>query len=66
MMLQYFQITSDILREMAMPLCVSGVNLVLPFVFSIIARIENYEKPKNELYINMGRYGDYYKDVKIY
>ena len=51
-----FQIASDILREMAMPLVVSGVNLVLPFVFSLLARIESYEKPKNELYINMLRY----------
>lgn len=56
--LQNFQgeeIASDILREMAMPLCVSGVNLVLPFIFSLIARIESYEKPKTELYINMVR-----------
>lgn len=44
------------LSEMAMPLCVSGVNLVLPFFFSVIARLESYEKPRNELYINMTRY----------
>jgi len=44
-----------ILSEMAMPLCVSGVNLIFPFVFSLIARAESYEKPKNELYINMFR-----------
>jgi hypothetical protein len=49
------QVDIPVLSEMAMPLCVSGVNLVLPFIFSLFARIENYEKPKNELYMNMSR-----------
>ncbi|XP_052761311.1 transmembrane channel-like protein 5 isoform X2 [Mya arenaria] len=52
---QSIAVDIPILSEMAMPLCVSGVNLILPFVFSLIARLEMYKKPKNELYINMGR-----------
>ncbi|KAL4239335.1 Transmembrane channel-like protein 5 [Mactra antiquata] len=52
---QSVNVDIPVLSEMAMPLCVSGVNLVLPFIFSVIARVESYEKPKNELYINMTR-----------
>lgn len=52
---QSVNVDIPVLSEMAMPLCVSGVNLVLPFIFSLFARIENYEKPKNELYMNMSR-----------
>lgn len=52
---QSVEVDIPVLSEMAMPLCVSGINLVLPFFFSLIARIESYEKPKNELYINMTR-----------
>ncbi|KAL5017791.1 hypothetical protein ScPMuIL_003513 [Solemya velum] len=44
-----------VLSEMAMPLCVSGINLILPFVFHFIGRLESYEKPKNELWIEMLR-----------
>ncbi|XP_052263365.1 transmembrane channel-like protein 7 isoform X2 [Dreissena polymorpha] len=44
-----------ILNEMAMPLTVSGVNLILPFLFSFVARFEAYKQPKNQLYINMTR-----------
>lgn len=40
---------------MALPLCVSAINLILPIFFSLIARLESYVKPKHELYINMLR-----------
>lgn len=44
-----------ILSDMALSLCVSGIFLIFPPIFSMVARFERYEKPKNELYINMVR-----------
>jgi hypothetical protein len=46
----------QVLNDMALPLCVSGVNLILPFIFTLIGSMENYKKPKTELYINMFRW----------
>ncbi|KAK3089832.1 hypothetical protein FSP39_006919 [Pinctada imbricata] len=44
-----------ILADLALPLLVSAVILIVPPIFSLIARIESYEQPKNELYMNMLR-----------
>ncbi|XP_078319410.1 transmembrane channel-like protein 7 isoform X1 [Crassostrea virginica] len=44
-----------ILSDMALSLCVSAIFLIFPPIFSVIARFERYEEPKNELYINMFR-----------
>jgi hypothetical protein len=40
---------------MAMPLCISAFNLILPIAFSIIGAVEQWEKPKVELYLTMLR-----------
>ena len=41
---------------MALPLCVSAINFIVPFAFSILASFERYKQPKNELYFTMVRY----------
>ena len=40
---------------MALPLCVTAINFIIPFAFSILATFERYKQPKNELYITMVR-----------
>ncbi|XP_064628083.1 transmembrane channel-like protein 5 isoform X2 [Lineus longissimus] len=45
----------DVLSEMAMPLCISAFNLILPIAFSIIGAVEQWERPKVELYLTMLR-----------
>ena len=44
------------ISEMALPLCISAINFVLPFAFSILASFEKYKSPRIELYITMIRY----------
>ncbi|XP_013408571.1 transmembrane channel-like protein 6 [Lingula anatina] len=44
-----------VLSSLAMPLCVSSINLLFPFAFSVISSFERYSKPKYELYITMAR-----------
>ncbi|XP_041364901.1 transmembrane channel-like protein 7 [Gigantopelta aegis] len=44
-----------VLSLLAMPLCIIGINLFLPFVFSLLEWFERYDKPKNELYMHMFR-----------
>ncbi|KAJ8319015.1 hypothetical protein KUTeg_004106 [Tegillarca granosa] len=51
----FYYTNTPILGELAMPLCVSGINFFFPFIFSLVASIERYEKPRNELYVNMIR-----------
>ena len=40
---------------MALPLCLSAINFIVPFAFSILASFERYKQPKNELYFTMVR-----------
>ncbi|VDI37913.1 Hypothetical predicted protein [Mytilus galloprovincialis] len=44
-----------IIGELTMPLVISSIHLVFPFIFARIGSLENYEKPKHELYIGMFR-----------
>ncbi|XP_074648394.1 transmembrane channel-like protein 7 isoform X2 [Tubulanus polymorphus] len=52
---QSLQTNLQVLRELAMPLCVCAVNYFLPIAFSIIGTFEQYQKPRTELYIAMIR-----------
>ncbi|ESO89005.1 hypothetical protein LOTGIDRAFT_228947 [Lottia gigantea] len=40
---------------LAIPLCITGVHLILPILFHLLERLECYVKPKTELYIHMIR-----------
>lgn len=44
-----------IIGELTMPLVISSIHLVFPFIFARIGSLENYEKPKHELYVGMFR-----------
>ena len=44
-----------ILGELTMPLVISVVHLVFPFIFARMGSLERYENPKTELYIGMVR-----------
>lgn len=44
-----------ILGELTMPLVISTIHLVFPFIFARIGSLERYENPKTELYIEMVR-----------
>ncbi|XP_019614772.1 PREDICTED: transmembrane channel-like protein 5 [Branchiostoma belcheri] len=46
---------TDALRLLAMPLCISAINFLLPFAFSILGSIEKYKYPRHELYISIFR-----------
>ncbi|KAK3584997.1 hypothetical protein CHS0354_037370 [Potamilus streckersoni] len=48
-------IAQEELKVMVMPICVSGIILILPLIFSFIGQLEKYEKPKTELYVGMVR-----------
>lgn len=45
----------SLIEQLAMPLCISALNYVMPWSFSIITRYECYESPKTRLYLTMGR-----------
>ncbi|XP_050391672.1 transmembrane channel-like protein 5 isoform X1 [Patella vulgata] len=49
--------TKDIawLDVFAMPLCITAINLLLPLVFHGLEQLEDYSKPKTELYVHMVR-----------
>ncbi|XP_063445528.1 transmembrane channel-like protein 7 isoform X2 [Mytilus trossulus] len=44
-----------IIGELTMPLVISSIHLVFPFIFARIGSLESYEKPKHELYVGMFR-----------
>ncbi|ELU03455.1 hypothetical protein CAPTEDRAFT_24904, partial [Capitella teleta] len=50
-------LTNDvgILSDLAMPLCISAINVFLPFAFTILASFEKYRNPRAELTITMLR-----------
>ena len=50
-----FQTDVIILSDLALPLCITAINFVLPFAFSIMATFEKYENPRVELYLTMLR-----------
>ena len=50
-----FQTDVIILSDLALPLCITAINFVLPFAFSIMASFEKYENPRVELYLTMLR-----------
>ena len=52
----HFQSDVPILGELTMPLVISVVHLVFPFIFARMGSLERYENPKTELYIGMVRY----------
>ena len=50
------QQSASVISKLLLPLVVSGLNLLLPFVFRIIASLESYEKPRTSLKISLTRY----------
>ncbi|XP_033733790.1 transmembrane channel-like protein 5 [Pecten maximus] len=51
----YIKTSIVILGKLAMPLVATGIILVLPFFFTRIGKLENYNKPQTELYVGMTR-----------
>ncbi|OWF50434.1 transmembrane channel-like protein 5 [Mizuhopecten yessoensis] len=51
----YIKNSIVILGKLAMPLVATGIILVLPFFFTRIGKLENYQKPQTELYVGMTR-----------
>ncbi|XP_069123591.1 transmembrane channel-like protein 7 isoform X2 [Argopecten irradians] len=51
----YVQSDLVILGKLAMPLVATGIILILPFFFTRIGKLENYQKPQTELYVSMTR-----------
>ncbi|XP_078609735.1 transmembrane channel-like protein 5 isoform X2 [Branchiostoma floridae x Branchiostoma japonicum] len=43
------------LSLLVMPLCISAINFLLPFAFSILGSLEKYKYPRHELYISIFR-----------
>ncbi|XP_078346103.1 transmembrane channel-like protein 7 isoform X1 [Oculina patagonica] len=47
--------TDDVVKKLVLPLVVSGINLVLPMAFRIIASLERYRSPRTTINVNLAR-----------
>lgn len=50
-----FQDQDDVLKKILLPLVVSGINLILPVAFRIIASLERYRSPRTTINVNLAR-----------
>ena len=48
------------LGKLLLPLVVSGINLILPIAFRIIASLERYRSPRTTINVNLLRYNFMY------
>lgn len=46
---------NDVLEKLLLPLVVSGINLILPIAFRIIASLEKYRSPRTTINVNLLR-----------
>ncbi|XP_071963318.1 transmembrane channel-like protein 7 [Antedon mediterranea] len=44
-----------LIEKLAVPLLISGFNLILPYMFSVLGSFEGYRSPRIQLYIALGR-----------
>nr|XP_054762398.1 transmembrane channel-like protein 7 [Lytechinus pictus]XP_054762399.1 transmembrane channel-like protein 7 [Lytechinus pictus] len=44
-----------VVRELAIPLVISGYNLMLPYMFSVLSSFEKYSNPRMQLYVSLFR-----------
>lgn len=49
------RIELPLLADLTVPICISAANTLLPFIFSGIAYLEQYDQPQTNLYITMIR-----------
>lgn len=54
--LNFQQTDLPLLVDLTVPICISAANTLLPFIFSGIAYLEQYDQPQTNLYITMIRY----------
>lgn len=45
----------DVLEKLLLPLVVSGINLIMPMAFRIIASLERYRSPRTTINVNLAR-----------
>ena len=48
--------TDAVVEKLVLPLVVSGINLVMPMAFRIIASLERYRSPRTAINVNLARY----------
>lgn len=60
--LMYFLTMSEVLKndlsvlsDLAMPICISALNFIVPFIFTLLIDFEDYESPRTKVYITMAR-----------
>lgn len=46
---------NDVLEKLLLPLVVSGINLIMPMAFRIIASLEKYRSPRTTINVNLAR-----------
>ena len=51
----YHQNQDDVLEKLLLPLVVSGINLIMPMAFRIIASLERYRSPRTTINVNLAR-----------
>ena len=51
----YHQDQDDVLEKLLLPLVVSGINLIMPMAFRIIASLERYRSPRTTINVNLAR-----------
>lgn len=44
-----------VLEKLLLPLLVSGINLIMPMAFRIIATLERYKSPRTAINVNLAR-----------
>ncbi|XP_020611290.1 transmembrane channel-like protein 7 [Orbicella faveolata] len=47
--------TDNVVEKLTLPLVVSGINLLLPFAFRIIASLERYKSPRTTINVTLAR-----------
>lgn len=56
MMYLFTKDTDDVVEKLMLPLVVSGINLIMPMAFRIIASLERYRSPRTTINVNLARY----------
>ena len=56
MMYLFTKETDDVVEKLTLPLVVSGINLILPIAFRIIASLERYRSPRVTINVTLARY----------
>ena len=51
----FHQDQDDVLEKLLLPLVVSGINLIMPMAFRIIASLERYRSPRTTINVNLAR-----------